>query len=113
VPEFELPVVDGALEVEVVLVGVGLVLVEVELGAAVVLVAARAASAGSCPRTSVTVISSQVARNSATAPPITRRRIVRRRASRACRTPPDVGRLDFELTQRSIRRARINSVRDV
>jgi hypothetical protein len=43
------------------------------------------ASAGSCPDTSTTVISSQVATNSATAPPMMRRRSIRARARRASR----------------------------
>jgi hypothetical protein len=43
------------------------------------------ASAGSCPVTSTIAISSQDARNSPTAPPTTRRRIIRTRAARACR----------------------------
>ena len=43
------------------------------------------ASAGSCPDTSTIVISSQVATNSATAPPMMRRRIIRARARRAAR----------------------------
>jgi hypothetical protein len=43
------------------------------------------ASAGSCPETSTTAINSQAARNSATAPATTRRRIVRIRPARAAR----------------------------
>jgi hypothetical protein len=43
------------------------------------------ASAGSCPETSTTVIRSHAATNSATAPPMMRRRIIRARASRASR----------------------------
>ena len=43
------------------------------------------ASAGSCPVTSITVINSHVARNSVSTPAITRRRIIRTRAWRACR----------------------------
>jgi hypothetical protein len=42
------------------------------------------ASAGSWPVTSISVISSQVATNRATAPAITRLRMVRTRALRAC-----------------------------
>jgi hypothetical protein len=45
----------------------------------------RAARAGSCPLTSTTAISNQVATNSAQAPPTTRRRIVRTRNARALR----------------------------
>jgi hypothetical protein len=56
----------------------------VELDATVV-AEERLASAGSCPDTSTIVISSQVATNSATAPPMIRRRIVRARARRAAR----------------------------
>jgi hypothetical protein len=44
------------------------------------------ASAGSCPETSASVIISQAATNSATAPEITRRRILRARAARAARS---------------------------
>jgi hypothetical protein len=43
------------------------------------------ASAGSCPETSTIVISSQVATNSATEPPMIRRRIIRARAARDAR----------------------------
>jgi hypothetical protein len=43
----------------------------------------RLASAGSCPDTSTIVMSSHDATNSATAPPMTRRRITRTRARRA------------------------------
>jgi hypothetical protein len=45
------------------------------------------ASAGSWPVTSINVIRSQVATNSATAPAITRWRIARTRAARAARMP--------------------------
>lgn len=45
----------------------------------------RLASAGSCPLIRVTAISIHMATNSATAPPTTRRRMVRTRASRAVR----------------------------
>jgi hypothetical protein len=45
----------------------------------------RAARAGSCPLTSTTAISNQVATNSARPPPTTRRRIVRTRNARALR----------------------------
>jgi hypothetical protein len=45
------------------------------------------ASAGSWPVTSISVIRSQVATNSATAPAITRWRIARTRAARAARMP--------------------------
>jgi hypothetical protein len=51
----------------------------------VLALAVSRASAGSWPVTSMTVISSQVAMNSATAPAITLRRIMRTRAWRACR----------------------------
>src|ERR1019366_6939357 len=51
----------------------------------VVLATLRAARAGSCPETSTTAISSQMARNSETAPATTRRRIARVRVARACR----------------------------
>jgi hypothetical protein len=44
------------------------------------------ASAGSCPETSTIAIINQVATNSATAPEITRRRIVRARAARTLRS---------------------------
>jgi hypothetical protein len=44
------------------------------------------ASAGSCPETSTSVIVSQAATNSATAPEITRRRILRARAARSVRS---------------------------
>jgi hypothetical protein len=44
------------------------------------------ASAGSCPETSTSVIISQAATNSATAPEITRRRILRARAARSPRS---------------------------
>jgi len=43
------------------------------------------ASAGSCPDTSTIVIRSHAATNSATAPPMMRRRIIRARARRASR----------------------------
>jgi len=52
---------------------------------ATVLAEERLASAGSCPDTSTIVISSHVATNSATAPPMMRRRIIRARARRALR----------------------------
>jgi hypothetical protein len=78
---------DPDLVAEVVAVAVVVVVV-----AAVVVVAVVVAfddSTGSCPLASVTVISSQVATNSATAPPMTRRRSRRVRAARAilCRDP--------------------------
>jgi hypothetical protein len=44
------------------------------------------ASAGSCPETSTIAIINQVATNSATAPEITRRRILRVRAARSLRS---------------------------
>jgi hypothetical protein len=44
------------------------------------------ASAGSCPETSTSVIISQAATNSATAPEITRLRILRARATRSLRS---------------------------
>jgi hypothetical protein len=44
------------------------------------------ASAGSCPETSTSVIISQAATNSATAPEMTRRRILRARAARSARS---------------------------
>ena len=62
-------------ELEVAVVGV-----EPELDA--VVVDLRAASAGSCPDTSTTAISSHAARNSATAPATTRRRIACARRAR-------------------------------
>jgi hypothetical protein len=79
---------DPDLVAEVVAVAVVVVVVV----AAVVVVAVVVAfddSTGSCPLASVTVISSQVATNSATAPPMTRRRSRRVRAARAilCRDP--------------------------
>jgi hypothetical protein len=46
----------------------------------------RLASAGSCPDTSTIVISSHEATNSATAPPMMRRRIAAARLSRAARS---------------------------
>jgi hypothetical protein len=51
----------------------------------VLAVALRAARAGSWPETSTTAIRSQVATNRASAPEITRRRIIRARARRAWR----------------------------
>jgi hypothetical protein len=75
--------VEVEVEVEVVVVGVEVVVV-----VGVVVVAFWAvvwrASAGSWPLTSVMVISSQVATNSASVPATTRRRSVRTRARRAC-----------------------------
>jgi hypothetical protein len=52
---------------------------------ATVLADERLASAGSCPDTSTTAISSQAATNSATAPPTMRRRIMLARLRRALR----------------------------
>jgi hypothetical protein len=49
----------------------------------VVVTAALRASAGSCPETSTTAINSHVATNRATAPAMTRLRIIRTRALRA------------------------------
>jgi hypothetical protein len=98
VPPAELVVLPGLLVVVVVVaVGVLVVVVDEEplpedaVGVVLVLVIAaavellRAASAGSWPETSTTAISSQAARNSATAPLRTRRRILRMRAARASR----------------------------
>jgi len=82
-------VVAGCAELVVVLVGWAEVVVVVagcaELVATVVVL--RDASAGSCPVTSSTAISTHVARNSATAPAMTRRLSVRVRARRASLTP--------------------------
>jgi hypothetical protein len=73
--------------VGVVLVAAGVELVVVVVGVdATGVVVERLASAGSLPETRTSVISSQLATNSATAPPTTRRRIVRTRASRECRS---------------------------
>jgi hypothetical protein len=97
VPLPELVVLLGLLVVVVVVVGVLVVVVDEEplpedvVGVVLVLVVAaavelvRAASAGSWPETSTTAISSQAARNSATAPLTARRRILRMRAARASR----------------------------
>jgi hypothetical protein len=67
------------------------VVVVVVLGVEATVVADEAveafrASAGSCPETRTRVIISQAATNSATAPEITRRRIVRARAARSARS---------------------------
>ena len=81
-PELEL------LDVLVVAVGVlpePLPALEAVVVTAVLAVALRAARAGSWPETSTTAISSQVATNRASAPEITRRRIIRARARRAWR----------------------------
>ena len=77
------------------------------LEAAAELCALCRASAGSWPLTSIRVISSQVATNSATAPVITRLRIIRTRASRASR-------IDIAcacVIAKIFRRARIRGVR--
>jgi hypothetical protein len=89
-PEPELPAlvvvvvsVLGAVAVVVVVVSVlGVEATVVPDEPAVVLLA----SAGSCPETSTSVIISQAATNSATAPEITRRRILRARAARSVRS---------------------------
>jgi len=65
------------------------------------------ASAGSWPLTRITVISSQVAANSATAPMITRLRIIRTRSKRACRIATACAWVMAEM----IRPARIRRVR--
>jgi hypothetical protein len=84
-PELE-PVLEPVEPVEPVLV-----LVVIVLGVDATVVADDAvevllASAGSCPETSTIVIISQAATNSATAPEITRRRILRVRAARSLRS---------------------------
>jgi hypothetical protein len=68
-----------------------LLVVAVVLGVEATVVADEAveafrASAGSCPETRTIVIISQAATNSATAPEITRRRIMRARAARSARS---------------------------
>jgi len=80
---------DPDLLAEVVAVAVVVVAVAVVVVVAAVVVFVFDESTGSCPLASVTVISSQVATNSATAPPTTRRRSRRVRAARAilCRDP--------------------------
>jgi hypothetical protein len=79
-PDVVVEVVAGAV---VVVVGVAVVAV------AVAVFAVFDDSTGSCPLESVTVISSQVATNTVSAPPTTRRRSRRARAARAifCRDP--------------------------
>jgi hypothetical protein len=71
-----------AVEPELLVVAVGLDATVVPDGAVDVWLA----SAGSCPETSTSVIISHAATNSATAPEITRRRMVRARAARALRS---------------------------
>jgi hypothetical protein len=75
-------VVCGLVVDVVVVVAPALDVVDAGLDAAAV-VDACLASAGSLPETSTIVIRSQLATNSASAPPMIRRRIVRIRASRA------------------------------
>jgi hypothetical protein len=89
VPLPELVVPLGSLAVGLLVAVVDEPLPEDAAGLALVLVVdpavelVRAASAGSWPETSTTAISSHTARNSATAPLSTRRRIMRIRAARA------------------------------
>ena len=78
--DVELEPEDPELLVVVVVLGVEATVVADEA------VEAFRASAGSCPETRTTVIISQAATNSATAPEITRRRIVRARAARSARS---------------------------
>jgi hypothetical protein len=78
--DVELEPVDPELLVVVVVLGVEATVVADEA------VEAFRASAGSCPETRTRVIISQAATNSATAPEITRRRIVRARAARSARS---------------------------
>jgi hypothetical protein len=87
-PELELEV---EVEVEPEPVEPELLVVVVVLGVEATVVAdepveALRASAGSWPDTSTIVIISQAATNSATAPEITRRRILRARAARSARS---------------------------
>jgi hypothetical protein len=93
-PEVELELESEPLEPEplvvVVVLGVDATVVVV-LGVDATVVADDAvevlrASAGSCPETSTIAIINQVATNSATAPEITRRRILRVRAARSLRS---------------------------
>jgi hypothetical protein len=78
--DVELEPEDPELLVVVVVLGVEATVVADEA------VEAFRASAGSCPETRTRVIISQAATNSATAPEITRRRIVRARAVRSARS---------------------------
>jgi DMSO reductase anchor subunit len=95
VPDPSLPLVDVApplVPLDVALPLLSPVAVAVAVRVAVEVIAAveviRAASAGSWPETSMSVINSQVATNSERAPAITRRRIIRALISRASRTAP-------------------------
>jgi hypothetical protein len=91
--ELPLPDVDVVPEVPVVeldpllglLVVVVVAVVVVLLPDAVATIAVLRARAGSCPLTSTIAISNQLARNIATAPATTRRRIWRTRLARRCR----------------------------
>ena len=86
--EFEFEVDDDVV-VGLVAPELSVVIVVVEFDAAVVAddaVDALRASAGSCPETSTIVIISQAATNSATAPEIIPRRILRVRAARSLRS---------------------------
>jgi hypothetical protein len=92
---------------------------EVVVTAVVLAVALRAARAGSCPVTSTTAIRSQAATNRASAPEITRRRIIRARARRAWRIVEAVSvfMIEVVLSRRSlgmyrVARTRISRVRD-
>jgi hypothetical protein len=90
--EFELDPAEPELLVVVVgVVVVVVVVLAVVLGVEATVVAedpvdALRASAGSCPETRTTAIISHAATNSATAPEITRRRILRARAARSPRS---------------------------
>jgi hypothetical protein len=91
-PTLELEPVDPELLVVVVVLGV-----DATVAADDALDALRA-SAGSWPETRMIVIISQAATNSATAPEITRRRIVRARAARSARSACPRARAAFLLS---------------
>jgi hypothetical protein len=79
---------------------------EAVAGAAMAAVVVWRASAGSWPVTSISVISSQVAMNRASAPATTRRRIIRTRALRICL----IAIASTGLMQSSMRRVRSRRV---
>jgi hypothetical protein len=81
-PELEVLVVFDGLALVVVVAGLEELVVVAGLVAEAVVERWRART-GSCPVTRITVMSSQVATNSARAPATTRRRIMRTRAARA------------------------------